>query len=199
MTEAADGDEVGLGMAYEYFDAMYAHDDDPWGFDTSWYERRKYRISLSLLPRERYRRALEAGCSIGSFTQLLADRCDALVAFDFHTRSVDTARRRMSDDQSVDVLRETFPSYWPDGGGDLVIWSEVAYYLDEAGARGAIEGLTRWLEPGGDLLAVHYTGETNYPRTGRAITEWLDAVPFLERLILCVDSSFEAGVWRRSA
>lgn len=185
-------------MPFEYFAAVYADDADPWGFDTSWYERRKYRISLGLLTRATYRRALEPGCSIGALTELLADRCDELIAFDFHPPSVERARSRTSDRPGVAVLQETFPDYWPDGGGDLVVWSEVAYYLNGDGARAAIDGLERWLEPGGDVLAVHYTGATNYPRSGRAIAPWLDEVPFLERRALCVDSSFEAGVWTRS-
>jgi SAM-dependent methyltransferase len=186
-------------MPFEYFDAIYGDEADPWGFDTSWYERRKYQISVGLLPRGKYRRALEPGCSIGALTELLADRCDELIAFDFHPSSVERARSRTANRPAVHVLRQTFPDYWPDGTGDLVVWSEVAYYLNVDGARAAIDGLDRWLEPGGDLLAVHYTGETNYPRPGRAIVPWLDAVPFLERRTCCTDTSFEAGVWTRAS
>jgi general stress protein 26 len=54
------------------------------------------------------------------------------------------------------------------------------------------------LEPGGDLIAVHYTGETDYPRTGRAVGRWLDGLPGLEHLTSLVDPEFELGVWRRS-
>ena len=46
-----------------YFDGMYAAAADPWGFEERWYERRKYAISLAMLPRERYRAAFEPGCS----------------------------------------------------------------------------------------------------------------------------------------
>ena len=57
---------------------MYSAADDPWGFEERWYERRKYAISLAQLPAERYHRAFEPGCSIGVFTRLLAQRCDAV-------------------------------------------------------------------------------------------------------------------------
>lgn len=184
-------------MPHHYFDEIYANSDDPWEFDTSWYERRKYAISLGLLPRRRYRRALEPGCSNGSFTELLAARCDELISFDFHERSVDNARRRLRDLPHVEIRNETFPTYLPRGTGDLVVWSEVAYYLDDDGAREAIRGLDRWLEPNGDLLAVHYTGNTNYPRSGQSITRWLDAVGWLSRRTLCEDPTFEAGIWTR--
>ena len=52
----------------EYFDRMYAESDDPWRFETSEYERRKYAATLAALPRARYENALEIGCSIGVLT-----------------------------------------------------------------------------------------------------------------------------------
>ena len=55
-----------------YFDDMYARSDDPWGFTSRWYERRKYAISLAMLPQERYDSAFEPGCSIGVLTGRLA-------------------------------------------------------------------------------------------------------------------------------
>ena len=65
-----------------YFDAMYQTAADPWGFEDRWYERRKYAISLAMLPAARYRRAFEPACSVGVLTQMLAGRCDELLACD---------------------------------------------------------------------------------------------------------------------
>ena len=48
----------------------------------SWYERRKRALTLAALPQERYRSALEVGCSIGTLTADLAPRCDNLLAVD---------------------------------------------------------------------------------------------------------------------
>ena len=33
-----------------YFEGMYAASPDPWGFQSRWYERRKYALTLALLP-----------------------------------------------------------------------------------------------------------------------------------------------------
>ena len=41
---------------------MYAESDDPWGFTSRWYERRKYAITLAMLPHEHYPDAFEPGC-----------------------------------------------------------------------------------------------------------------------------------------
>jgi cyclopropane fatty-acyl-phospholipid synthase-like methyltransferase len=184
-------------MPDEYFTSMYADDLDPWGFDTSWYEQRKYEISLALLPRQRYRSAIEPGCSNGALTRRLADRCDRLIAFDLHAGAVEEARRRLAGQPHVEVRHERFPDYWPDDTGDLVVWSEVAYYLGDDNGRRAIDRLDDWLELDGHLLSVHYTGPTNYPRAGADIAPWLDELDWLEPTSRCVDAAFEAVVWTR--
>lgn len=180
-----------------YFESMYADSDDPWGFDDRWYERRKYAVTLAALPRPRFRRAVEPGCANGALTELLADRCDTLHSFDFASAAVERAQLRLAPQPHVSVLEAPFPRYWPDGRGDLVVWSEIAYYLSAESADQAIVGLDRWLEPAGTLLAVHYTGTTDYPRTGREVGAWLDQVTFLQRTTTLVDEQFELGVWFR--
>ena len=103
----------------------------------------------------------------------------------------------MARHAGVEVLHESFPSFWPSGRGDLVVWSEIVYYLTAAQVEQALIGLERWLEPGGDLVAVHYTGATDYPLAGSEIGSILDDVDFLERECRHVDDGFELGVWRR--
>ena len=80
-----------------YFDAMYQAAADPWGFEDRWYEQRKYAISMALLPAARYRRALEAGCSIGVLTRMLAARCDEVLSCDIAAAAVQAAARRTED------------------------------------------------------------------------------------------------------
>lgn len=181
----------------QYFEDLYRDRHDPWGFDTSWYERRKYDLTIASLPRERYAVGLEAGCANGALSVRLAERCDRLYAFDFIGDAVARARCRLAEHRHVCVLEATFPDYWPAQAVDLVVWSEIAYYLSDSASKIALACLDKWLAAEGDLVAVHYLGETNYPRTGEDIGRWLDGVPWLERIVVHRDHSFELGVWRK--
>ncbi len=104
----------------------------------------------------------------------------------------------MAAHPDVHITHGRFPDCWPTGTGDLVVWSEIAYYLSHESAPVALHGLQRWLEPSGTLIAVHYTGETNYPRHGTDIGRWLDSSQFLERTTQLIDEQFELGVWQRT-
>lgn len=181
-----------------YFESMYGKDPDPWGFDRRWYERRKYALTVAALPRERFRRGLEAGCANGALTELLAPRCDELHAFDLIEAAVDRATERLGSRAHVHITQGRYPEHWPTGTGDLVVWSEVAYYLAEESAAIALDRLDEWLEPEGSLVAVHYTGATDYPRRGSEIGPWLDGSGFLHRTTHLIDPGFELGVWRRT-
>ena len=55
-----------------YFEEIYREDADPWNFETSPYEHRKYGVTVASLPKPRYRSAYEPGCSVGVLSELLA-------------------------------------------------------------------------------------------------------------------------------
>jgi predicted TPR repeat methyltransferase len=192
MTEDMPG-----AVPHRYFRDLYDASPDPWGFDDRWYEQRKFAITMASLRRPRYARALEPACSNGALTERLATRCDELIAFDIIDDVVRRCRERVVDHPGAEVLLESFPRFWPPGRGDLVVWSEILYYLTDAQLEEAIDGLERWLEVGGDLVAVHYTGVTDYSLAGAAIVPMLDGVDFLERRCHHLDEEFELAVWER--
>jgi cyclopropane fatty-acyl-phospholipid synthase-like methyltransferase len=130
---------------------------------------------------------------------MLAERCDRVLAYDFERSAVTRARERVRRHRHVDIVSARFPDWRPSGRGDLVVLSEVAYYLGPASAARAIELVDGWLDPDGTLVAVHFTGTTDYPRHGSEIGPWLDAAGFLTRTTTIIDESFELGVWRRTS
>lgn len=180
-----------------YFDAMYASSDDPWGFDRTWYEQRKYDITVAALPRHRYDLAFEPGCANGALTERLVARCDRVVATDFHRGAIERARARLDKFESVSVRCERFPTWWPTGRSDLLVLSEIVYYLTSPGRAVLADALRTELAPGADVIAVHYTERTNYPMAGVEVAAWLDALPQLHRIVSHDDERFQLGVWRR--
>jgi SAM-dependent methyltransferase len=157
----------------EYFEAIYAQADDPWSFATSAYERNKYAATLAALPRERYRSALEIGCSIGVLTHLLAQRCDALLSVDVSERALEQARQRCAEQPWVRIERLRVPDEFPDGSFDLVLISEVGYYWSWSDLEKAAHLCAERLERGGHLLLVHWTPFVeDYPLTGDAVHDW---------------------------
>ena len=151
-----------------YFEAIYERDADPWRFRTSAYERAKYDATLAALPRARYRRALEVGCSIGVLTRDLAPRCDALLAVDAAEKALAAARAACADRANVEFALLRAPGEWPNGGApfDLILLSEVVYYFDRADVARLADRVRGTLAPGGDCLLVHWIGDTDYPLSG---------------------------------
>ncbi len=150
----------------EYFDALYTADPDPWNFAASPYERGKYTLTLNAMPRPRYRSALEVGCSIGVLTRSLASRCDALVAIDAAPTPLVEARRRCVDLPGVRFEQMFVPAQWPDGAFELILLSEVVYYLSLEDVSRLADRVTRSLPKGGSVILVHWTGPTDYPLSG---------------------------------
>ncbi|CAA9457836.1 MAG: Methyltransferase type 12 [uncultured Rubrobacteraceae bacterium] len=160
----------------EYFEGLYAASTDPWNFETSEYEREKYRRTLGALGGRRFGRALEAGASIGVFTEMLAGRCDELLAVDVSERAVAVARERLQGRDHVRVERRTLPEEMPEGPFDLIVASEVLYYFTREEMLAMLDGFEKILAPGGILLAVHWRRETRtYPLQGDEVHELLAA------------------------
>jgi hypothetical protein len=166
-----------------YFEAMYADSVDPWGFASRWYERRKYALTLAALPRERYQRGFEPGCSIGVLTGLLAGRCDYLLATDVAGAAVAGARQAVASYDWVDVAERAVPHDWPDGGFDLIVLSEIGYYLDADDLEVLLDRTVASLEPGGTLAAVHWRHPVaDYPLRGDDVHDLFGTSPDLHRL-----------------
>lgn len=153
----------------EYFDRLYAQRGDPWDFETSPYEAAKYAATLGALPRPRYSHALELGCSIGVLTRQLAPRCENLLGTDVSAAALAQARARCADLPGVVFEQRDLTADFPAGRFDLILVSEVGYYFSQPDLEILRANIATALAPGGDLLLVHYTGETNYPLTADAV------------------------------
>ncbi|BAH48493.1 putative methyltransferase [Rhodococcus opacus B4] len=184
-----------------YFESMYAESADPWGFDERWYERRKYALTLAALPRPHYRRAFEPGCSIGVLTAQLARRCDRVVATDVVSGAVERARDRLRREGvagRVELCLASLVGPWPPGTFDLVVFSEVLYYLTPAELGTTLNRAVDSLEDGGTLIAVHWQHHVpEYPQTGRAVHDAIAATDGLDPAGSYRDTDFHLDVYTR--
>ena len=154
-----------------HFEALYARDPDPWKFATSDYEREKYAATLDALGERRFRACFEVGCSIGVLTRQLAARCDTLLGVDVAQVALDAARDRCADLPNVGFGRLAVPDEWPDGRFDLILFSEVLYYLGLDGIRRAAERTLACLEPNGAVLLCNWLGPTDGACPGNEAAE----------------------------
>jgi SAM-dependent methyltransferase len=165
----------------DYFDRMYGADADPWGFARRWYEQRKYALTLAALPSPSYGRGLEIGCSIGILTALVAARCTSLVALDPSPRALASARTRVPP--SVSLVLGAVPENWPAGTYDLVVLSEVGYYLDAGDLELLLDLVERDLAPDGTVVACHWRHRVpDYPQTGDQVHAALGRWPRVSRV-----------------
>ena len=138
-----------------YFEDIY-REGDPWLYETSPYEQAKYAKTLEFLPQPRFLRALEAGCSIGVFTQRLSARADEVVGIDISARACRRARARCREQRHVRIERADLSSFSDAKGFDLVVCAEMLYYLWDlpSDRRAACRRVAELLRPGGWLVLV---------------------------------------------
>ncbi|MEK8073818.1 SAM-dependent methyltransferase [Rhodococcoides navarretei] len=193
------GSRTSLGA--EYFRTVYAVKDDPFMLDSKWYERRKYALTLASLPKPHYRRALEPGCSIGVLTEQLAARCDHVVSTDVVDSALDSARRRVGDTAAVEFARWSLSDDWstlpaPEEMFDLIVVSEVGYYLDADDLTSAMARAVEHLEVGGTLVAAHWRHEVDdYPIPGDRVHEIIASTPGLALLSRYLDEDVRIEVF----
>jgi len=151
----------------EYFKDVYDANEDPWNFETSEYEAGKYSATIAALPKQHYENVLEIGCSIGVLTQLLAQKSNPLLATDVSQKALDIAAKRCEKLKNVSFQKMSFPKELPEDQYDLIMISEVAYYLSSADWEFAISNLYERLSPNGNVVLVHWLPEVHdYPQTG---------------------------------
>ena len=137
---------------------LYRRSSDPWGFETSWYEERKRALTLAALPEQRYASGYEPGCSTGVLSRELAFRCDRLIVSDFVPAALEQARARLKEFAHVCVAELAAPGGWPDERFDLIVLSELVYFLEPSQVDELAERVASSCGPGATVLAVHWCG-----------------------------------------
>ncbi len=154
-----------------YFERLYAANADPWNFATSEYERRKYDSTIRLLDLRRFQSGFEVGCSIGILTHRLATHCEALLAVDIAPQAVQEARRRCAALPHVRIEELRVPEQWPEQKFDLLLFSEMLYFLTPADIRRVAGHACASLSPNGIAMLVNFTDQIDEPCSGDEAAE----------------------------
>lgn len=163
------GGETRPSRPGEVFEELHRRDQDPWRTRTSWYESRRRALALALLPRQHVGSVLEIGCSVGELTAALASRADAVLAVDVSAAALAIAADRCSG-LPVTFRQQEVPREWPEGAYDVVVLSEVGYFLSASDLDETLRQACRSLTPVGALLLVHWRHDVEgWPLDGPAV------------------------------
>ncbi|MGB3739952.1 MAG: SAM-dependent methyltransferase [Pontixanthobacter sp.] len=149
----------------QVFDALYTRDSDPWNVTTSDYERNKYTATLAALPPDRrFQNALDIGCSFGTLTRLIARRCASITGVDVSKVAIEKAREECAP--SIRFIRGEMPAIWPQARYDLILLSEILYFLNAGEIARMADLVKRDLMADGICLLVNWTGPNDLPLSG---------------------------------
>jgi hypothetical protein len=189
-----------MSLPPDYFTRQYAGSPDPWGFRTRWYEQRKRDVTLACLPRPSYRSGFEPGCSIGVLSAALAGRCERLLVADIEGSALAACRSGLAGLDHVEVDQMRVPDEWPVGEFDLIVVSELAYYLDSGALDLLLDRAVGSLEDGGTLLACHWRHPVaGYPLSGDVVQQRVIARGELAPLVSHVEPDFRLDVLSKGA
>ncbi|MCQ3003061.1 nodulation S family protein [Pseudomonas syringae] len=181
-----------------YFERLFQESDDPWAFKKRWYERRKRALTLAALPSERYASVFEPGCANGELSADLATRCDRLLVCDTNRSAVELARQRLATFTQVEVMHGRLPEQWPDGRFDLIVFSELGYYLDEQDLNSWIDRALASLTDDGQVLACHWRPQIDgCPMDAQKVHAILAARLEMPRIFSHEEADFFLDVWSR--
>ena len=182
----------------EAFERRYQSDTDPWEFASSPYERAKYEATVAALSRTYYPQAWEPGCSIGELTARLAPRCGTLLATDVAPTAVARARKRCAAFANVRIECATVLNVPRHHSWDLIVLSEIGYYFDVETLADLAWQLAGALGSGGEILAVHWLGESDdHALHGDEVHEVLRANLLMPQLLSERHPGFRLDSWRK--
>lgn len=187
-----------MSVATPYFDQLFAGNDDPWAFRQRWYERRKRALTLAVLTRPRYASVFEPGCANGELSAELASRCDRLLCCDTASAAVALAKKRLLGFSHAQVQQSRLPEQWPPGPFDLIVLSELCYYLDADDLHRLIDRASASLTADGQLLACHWRPVIEgCPQTAEQVHALLQQRLGMHLVVQHHESDFLLDLWSR--
>jgi len=138
----------------DHWNKVFAR-EDPWDYSNA-YEQQKYKHTLEMIPEGSRSRVLELGCAEGLFTEMLAEKVDDILAVDISERALERATNRCARLDNVRFKQHDIAQGIHAGEFDLIICSEILYYLrDRYAVEAFASQVKEALPPGGYVLMTH--------------------------------------------
>ena len=111
-------------------------------------------------------------------TRTLAPHCETLLRLDVSENALQIAQRRSAITGNLRYQRGEVPREWPEGTFDLIVLSEVLYFLSASEIAAVSVRAHRALSGDGLCLLVNWTGENNLEVNGhQAVRLFTQAAP----------------------
>jgi 2-polyprenyl-3-methyl-5-hydroxy-6-metoxy-1,4-benzoquinol methylase len=138
------------------FERLYLEHPDPWDYKTRDYEHDKYRSTLEcvLKWRRATEYALEMGCSVGIFSKMLAAYFTRCVAIDLSSEALQAAVKLNCAQKNIQFARGDLRSLNLRQRFDVIICSEVLYYVFQKDADRVVRNLDQHLASNGIIVSV---------------------------------------------
>lgn len=147
------------------FERMYKDCSDPWNQDAL--EPVSEDVALALLEREPSQRVLDLGCGKGRFTNRLKISTGVEVTgLDLSPTAAQTAKSRYPEIRFVTA--EIPPLPFPDGAFDVVVASELLWYVLPK-LKELFAEVRRVLEPSGRFLIIQTFYQPDQQKYGREV------------------------------
>ncbi len=142
---------------------LYDTTDDPWHFRTSTYEQIRFGATVASLEGRHYAQLLEIGCGNGELARQLHSSTHRYVGVDASLVALEAAKRAVPH---AEFEERFLPCDLPNGQFELIVLSEVLYFLDRAGLA-SLAGQIRHRWPMAQLLCVNYLGPSGNELQGK--------------------------------
>lgn len=161
------------GVGINHLDALYADTSDPWDFEHSGYEQAKFLATRNALSKPQYDSVFEFGCGNGQLARHLIACADRYTGIDAVDKALEAAREAVPAGHFVQGY---YPCPLPSNDFDLIILSEILYFLDTTSiSRLADDITTRW--PTAEVICVTWLGPSGNPMQGQeALSAFVEAL-----------------------
>ncbi|RIJ22299.1 class I SAM-dependent methyltransferase [Henriciella barbarensis] len=143
-------------ISLEGFEQKFEADADPWQTWNSKYEAvKRASLAKAIGPRP-YGRGLEIAAGNGSNTLMIANKTRRLIATEGAPAGAALVRKASQGEPHIRVVIHDVADRLPADAFDLIVISELLYYLGSEPFEMLAREVSRTLQPGGRLVLLHH-------------------------------------------